>query len=45
MTYKEAVNKLTNWQRNQWARAGLPGLRRKEVDKVLPFLSKTKENR
>ena len=23
--YRAAVNKLTNWQRHQWARAGRPG--------------------
>ena len=42
MTFKELVNKLTGWQRNQWARAGYPGLRREEVDKVVPYTSMNK---
>lgn len=46
MTYQEAVNKLTNWQRNQWARDGYPGSGiREETDKVLPYLSLTKDTR
>jgi len=51
MTYKEAVNSLTNWQRNQWARGILhsgesyPGSNREEVDKVVPYLLLSKENR
>lgn len=32
------INRLTNWQRNQWARAGYPL-------EVQPFLDMTKENR
>lgn len=40
---QRVVNKLTNWQRNQWAKAGYPGLgsRKKGYDpdpsKVEPF--------
>ena len=29
------VNKMTNWQRNQWARAGYP---KKWSSDILPFL-------
>lgn len=39
--YQSAVNRLTNWQRNQWARAGYPGLRQADADKVLPFTELT----
>lgn len=28
------VNALTNWERNQWAKAGYPGLRGKDIDRV-----------
>ena len=28
LTYHEIVAALSNWQRNQWARAGYPGLRK-----------------
>lgn len=35
--FKKLVNKLGNWQRNQWARAGYPGLREKDPDKVEPY--------
>jgi hypothetical protein len=33
------VNKLTNWQRGRWARAGYPGLHPSDLDpaKVAPF--------
>ena len=31
------VNRLTNWQRNQWARAKYPGLRERNPKKVEPF--------
>lgn len=31
------VNKMTNSERNGWARAGYPGLRNKEVDELLPY--------
>lgn len=31
------VNRLTNWQRNQWARAKYPGLRSRDPRKVEPF--------
>ncbi len=35
--FNDLVNKMTNHERNQWARAGYPGLQRKEVKKLLPF--------
>ena len=31
------VNTMTNRMRNKWAKAGYPGLRRKEPDKVAPY--------
>lgn len=30
--YREAVESLTNWERNQWARAGYPGMRQKDLN-------------
>ncbi len=35
--FNAVVNKLTNWQRGKWARAGYPGLARWEGEKVFPF--------
>lgn len=35
--FQGAVAKLTNWERNQWARAGYPGLRQEDISKVLQF--------
>ncbi len=35
--FNVVVNKLTNWQRGKWARAGYPGLVRWEEEKVKPF--------
>ncbi len=35
--FNAVVNKLTNWQRGKWARAGYPGLARWEGMKVEPF--------
>lgn len=45
--FYQVVNRLTNWQRSQWAQAGYPGLSqptRRDSDKVLPFtdMKKTK---
>lgn len=40
MTFKEIVNRLSNWQRNQWARDGYPGLRKENVDQILPYMDK-----
>ena len=31
------VDKMTNHERNLWARAGYPGLRGKEIDKLEPY--------
>jgi hypothetical protein len=36
--FAAVVEKLTNWQRNQWARAGYPGLRPHDPAQVRPFL-------
>lgn len=35
--FRATVNALTNWQRNQWAKAGYPGLRQKDAEKVVAF--------
>ncbi|HEX6959314.1 MAG TPA: hypothetical protein VF194_15130 [Ferrovibrio sp.] len=35
--FAAAVNKLTGWQRNQWARAGYPGLADKDPKPVRKF--------
>lgn len=39
---KRMVEAMTNWQRNQWARAGYPGLSRGnyDADKIRPFFLK-----
>ena len=31
------INSMTNWQRNQWARAGCPGGQDKESKLIRPF--------
>lgn len=36
--YQAAVNKLTNWERNQWARAGYPGMRAQSEKQVEEFM-------
>ena len=36
--FQELVNKLTNWQRNQRARMGYPGLRTEDPNPVRAFL-------
>ena len=33
------VNKMTNWQRNRWAKAGYPGLKRSNPSAVEGFLT------
>ncbi len=35
--FHSMVNRLTNWQRSQWAKKGYPGLGRKDAKKVEPF--------
>jgi hypothetical protein len=42
MTFKDIVNKLTNWQRNQWARDGYPGLHKEEIKKIIGYIYKIK---
>lgn len=37
--FKTLVGSMTNWQRNQWARAGYPGGREENVVKIEPFLA------
>ena len=42
--YYAMVNRLTNWQRSQWARAGYPGSHfgHREAEKVEPFTKMVK---
>lgn len=35
--FEEAVQKMTNHERNLWARAGYPGLRRRDIDQLRPY--------
>ena len=35
--FQKEVNKLTNWQHNQWARAGYPGQGLLSIDTVHEF--------
>ena len=39
------VSAMTNWQRNQWAKAGYPGLRAKQPKAVKPFLDRIRISR
>lgn len=32
--FRQITNTLTNWERNQWAKAGYPGLRQKNAQPV-----------
>lgn len=43
LSFKELVNKLSSWQRNQWARDGYPGLHKQDIDKLTPYLTKNKK--
>ncbi len=36
-SFKALVNAMHNKERNKWARAGYPGLKRKSMDELLPF--------
>lgn len=36
--FQRVVNSMTNWQRNQWARAGYPGLRKQETNEALVYV-------
>ncbi len=46
--FQQLVNSMTNWQRNQWAKAGYPGAARppshrlgkaeEDIEKLRPFL-------
>ena len=38
-TFEQVVNKMTNHERNQWARAGYPGLRKKDIVMLVPYAS------
>lgn len=44
---KEFVEKMTNWQRTQWAKAGYPGLQNShyEADKIRPYFLKGRSAR
>lgn len=37
--FNAVVNQMTNWQRNQWAKAGYPGLTRKSLMGPARFLA------
>lgn len=37
--FQQAVNRMTNWQRSQWARAGYPGLRDEDIKKLEFFVA------
>ena len=43
--FNDAVNKLTNYERHQWVKAGRPGKRKSEPDKVLAFKGCRAKNR
>ncbi len=40
--FAKEVEGLTGWQRNQWARAGYPGLRHENLVPLRPFLEMVK---
>lgn len=35
--FRAVVEKMTNHERNLWARAGYPGLKHKETEKLKPY--------
>ena len=35
--FNDIVNRMTNYERNQWAKAKYPGLRHKEIKKLEPY--------
>ncbi len=37
--FDAAVNRLTNWQRNQWARKGYPGSGNHKLEALNPFFT------
>lgn len=37
--FRDLVNKMTNHQRNLWARAGYKGLRQKDPKQLKPFVA------
>ncbi len=37
LKFNALVNTMCNWDRNQWARAGYPGLRQKDIKPVRKF--------
>lgn len=39
MDWPSLVNSMSNWERNQWARAGHPGLHKQEREKLVEFLN------
>ena len=39
------IEKLTNWQRNQWARAGYPGFRPPDPAKIKKFAGMKRASR
>lgn len=39
-TFQTIIGRLSNWQRNQWARAGYPGLQGQDESKLQLFLKK-----
>lgn len=41
--YLAAVDRLTNWQRSQWARAGYPGTRDRDPEQITSFLTRIKQ--
>ena len=43
--FQKQVNRLTNWQRNQWARAGYPGLQKKEPAALERFVTMKRAKR
>lgn len=42
--FNAVINKMTNWQRNQWSKKGYPGLRKHEIELVQPFLEMERSN-
>jgi hypothetical protein len=44
-SFAQIVEKMTNWERTQWARAGYPGLHNKDIDALLPHAQAAQRRR
>lgn len=43
--FQAAIGRLNGWQRHQWARAGYPGLRARDIAALEPFAAMGRDRR